>query len=530
MLSAIALSRVHAQEVLSGRVYVGDVGDESTPKSGVTVRLFGSSNPGIRDVLIGSTTTNGTGGYSIGAPSGYEYYHIVETVPSGYQAEGASSVDGTVMNSNYIQYSIVSEPLSAQTLTDNKFWIKPEALPNNAPHAKDDFVSTPKNTAATINVLNNDSDPDGDTITLQTKSSASHGTVTKSGNQIIYAPGTGYTGPDQFEYSISDGRGGLDSAAVYITVTEPGATLAAIGGRVWLDVNRNGLQDTGEPGVANVWIDISDSTGTPWMGTSTDALGLFKIYNLPPGKYTLIFSLPAGYVFTQPFQGNDPSIDSNADSNSGSTVPVMLSGGEYNQTIDAGLIQQENIDFDFGDAPDPAYPTLLASNGARHKIVPGIYLGYFGVDAEPDGQPNSNATGDDSDGNDDENGVGYGYLVTGEICPLFISVSAAGYLNAWYDFNADGDWTDSDEQIFKDLYLTAGNHTVQVSIPILAMNDGAGRFRFSTQAGLSFTGEAADGEVEDCSFPFLQADYGDAPRQWRPARYSGPFSRRVRGC
>jgi hypothetical protein len=42
MLSVIALSLVHAQDVLSGRVYVGNVGDESTLKSGVTVRLSGT--------------------------------------------------------------------------------------------------------------------------------------------------------------------------------------------------------------------------------------------------------------------------------------------------------------------------------------------------------------------------------------------------------------------------------------------------------------------------------------------------------
>jgi hypothetical protein len=201
MLSVIAFSWVHAQDVLSGRVYVGNVGDESTPKSGVTVRLYGSSNSGILGSQITSTTTDGTGWYSLLAPSGYEYYHIVEVDPSGYQSEGATSVDGTVISANWIEYSIVSEPLSDQTLTGNKFWDKPIGPSNNAPQAKDDYTSTQKNTPVTINVLLNDSDPDGDTITLQTKSSASHGSVTKSGNQIIYAPVAVYTGPDQFDYS-----------------------------------------------------------------------------------------------------------------------------------------------------------------------------------------------------------------------------------------------------------------------------------------------------------------------------------------
>ena len=66
---------------------------------------------------------------------------------------------------------------------------------------------------------------------------------------------------------------------------------------------------------------------------------------------------------------------------------------------------------DFGDANDPTYPTLLASNGAVHLIAAGVYLGPgpqgTSIDAELDGQPNGTATGDDIAGTsvDDEDGV-----------------------------------------------------------------------------------------------------------------------------
>ncbi len=67
---------------------------------------------------------------------------------------------------------------------------------------------------------------------------------------------------------------------------------------------------------------------------------------------------------------------------------------------------------DYGDAPEnPAgkYPTTQAFNGARHIILPGIYLGNM-VDPEPDGQPGINADCDDTDCihpsfGDDEDGV-----------------------------------------------------------------------------------------------------------------------------
>ena len=64
-------------------------------------------------------------------------------------------------------------------------------------------------------------------------------------------------------------------------------------------------------------------------------------------------------------------------------------------------------EYDFGDAPTPRIPTLLASNGARHVIDPARYLGTA-IDKEDDGQPNASANGDDTDaGGDDEDGVAF---------------------------------------------------------------------------------------------------------------------------
>ncbi len=67
-------------------------------------------------------------------------------------------------------------------------------------------------------------------------------------------------------------------------------------------------------------------------------------------------------------------------------------------------VVEQAITEDRGDAPDGAYPTLLANNGASHLITGGVYLGAS-VDDEADGQPDATATSDDNDGNDDEDGV-----------------------------------------------------------------------------------------------------------------------------
>ena len=69
------------------------------------------------------------------------------------------------------------------------------------------------------------------------------------------------------------------------------------------------------------------------------------------------------------------------------------------------FVDEDFVPLDFGDAPDPTYPTLLGSGGANHVIVPnGPMLGFL-IDPEPDGQPDPSAKGDDLSGLPDEEGV-----------------------------------------------------------------------------------------------------------------------------
>ena len=155
---------------------------------------------------------------------------------------------------------------------------------------------------------------------------------------------------------------------------------------------------------------------------------------------------------------------------------------------------------DWGDAPDPPFQTLGANNGAHHMIVPGIYLGTF-VDAENDGQVNIGmARGDDYNGQDDADGVVFNdWLLPGQPCNITVLASTTGILNAWLDFNVDGDWLDAGEQIFTDTQLLPGNNYLAFNVPagIPPALPTYARFRFSTIGGLSFTGPAPDGEVED---------------------------------
>jgi hypothetical protein len=162
---------------------------------------------------------------------------------------------------------------------------------------------------------------------------------------------------------------------------------------------------------------------------------------------------------------------------------------------------------DWGDAPDPTYPTKAINDGARHFADFITYLGSF-VDTEPDGIPTVAATGDDLYFvPDDEDGVTFPAAIRiGANDTLKIIASANGFLNAWFDFNADGDWADAGEQVLVDVPLIPGVNNVLFSIPANAQKDTTYcRFRFATYGGLSYTGLALNGEVEDYRIEILDS-------------------------
>lgn len=156
-------------------------------------------------------------------------------------------------------------------------------------------------------------------------------------------------------------------------------------------------------------------------------------------------------------------------------------------------------EMDFGDCPEP-YPTLLADDGARHGSAdPNLFLGER-VDLEPDGQPSLRANGDDANGPaDDEDGViSITQIIPGEAAEVNITASAYGLLDAWMDFDIDGDWADPGEQIFTSFPLDPGMNELVFNVPKGAtLAETYARFRFSSTGGLAPEALAADGEVED---------------------------------
>jgi hypothetical protein len=89
---------------------------------------------------------------------------------------------------------------------------------NNPPQAYDDEATTNENVPATIDVLVNDTDPDGDPLIIESVAQPANGVVVQNGNILIYTPNSGFYGIDTFSYAASDTLGGQDTAEVVVTV------------------------------------------------------------------------------------------------------------------------------------------------------------------------------------------------------------------------------------------------------------------------------------------------------------------------
>jgi len=276
-------------------------------------------------------------------------------------------------------------------------------------------------------------------------------------------------------------------------------------------------------GFLNAWIDFDDSGN--WEGPGEQ---IFVDQPLAAGSNLLEFDVPdsaAANVHTY------ARFRFSTEGGLGYTGPGREGEVEdYQVSID-----RPQPEFDFGDAPEMPcaasvmpgcpcnnYPTMLARNGARHIIDPDIFLGAF-IDGEWDGQPTVAADGDDTNGEaDDEDGVVFVTSITpGFKAKVEVTASVGGFLNAWIDFNADGDWDDYGEQIFAGERLEGGVNYLEYDVPrypyAIAGNARTyARFRFSTQEQLRYGGPARNGEVEDYLVrieepPERGADLGDAP-------------------
>jgi hypothetical protein len=139
---------------------------------------------------------------------------------------------------------------------------------------------------------------------------------------------------------------------------------ATIGDFVFEDFNANGIQDAGEPGIGGVVVTLFDGQGNVVSSTNTAVNGFYQFTNLVPGNYQVGFTAPGGFTFVAADQGADDNIDSDANPATGRTIIFNVTGGQTDNSRDAGLFRGGTIgDFVFED---------FNANGIQDAGEPGI--------------------------------------------------------------------------------------------------------------------------------------------------------------
>ncbi|MTB54014.1 SdrD B-like domain-containing protein, partial [Lewinella sp. W8] len=119
---------------------------------------------------------------------------------------------------------------------------------------------------------------------------------------------------------------------------------ASLGDFVFEDVDGDGIQDAGEPGIPNVTVNLKNEAGVVIGMTTTDGNGFYEFPNLEPGVYSVQFVLPGGYEYTDLNEGGDEALDSDADpAMNGMTETVTLESGDNNDDLDAGLYRPASL-------------------------------------------------------------------------------------------------------------------------------------------------------------------------------------------
>ena len=263
-----------------------------------------------------------------------------------------------------------------------------------------------------------------------------------------------------------------------------------------------------ETGRLNAWIDFNGNLN---FGDASDQI--FIDVPVGAGPKDLTFLVPEDFKNERPYARFRLSRE-------GKLGPVGLApDGEVE---DYEVIPPQGGALDLGDAPGK-YPTLLANDGARHVADAKFCLGTV-IDTEPDGQPESNALGDDLNPThlDDEDGITFaGALVPGQIATVQVFCTipgdltpGIGRLDAWIDFDANESWGDAGEQIFVSVTVINGINTLTFTVPAAAVPGSTfARFRLSREGHLGTGGLSPDGEVEDHGVIIGGSlDFGDAPR------------------
>ena len=327
---------------------------------GVSVTLYRMDDFGGADVQKAVTSTDSSGAYSFSDLQPGTYY-VVFAKPSGtdylFMIKGAGS-ETQVLNQAGRTSTVVLT--SGQTTCDGT--LKAGLY---LPASLGDFVWHDKNangiqetgeagiSGATVTIHK----PDGTTSTATTGPDGSY----QFTNLVPGVYSVKFDKPTGYDSFSPKGIGSADKDSDADTTTGQTATItllsgqdditwdagvyryASLGDFVWHDRNANGIQETGEDGIADVTVTLYKS-GVISGTTTTGSDGSYQFTNLVPGSYYVIFTKPTGYDSFSPVgQGGDNAADSDADATSGQTAATTLQSGDSDRTWDAGVYKYASL-------------------------------------------------------------------------------------------------------------------------------------------------------------------------------------------
>ncbi len=160
---------------------------------------------------------------------------------------------------------------------------------NDAPIAENDFAATNQNTPVVVRVLANDTDLEGDALAIESVANPRNGTATVTADgSITYTPDAGYSGPDAFEYTISDGT---DTATATVVLDVVFVNVGPIAGADSFSLSE------GESRVFNLIDNDSDSDG--------DVLTIVRVTDPANGSVVILEEGNVRYTADDGFSGND---------------------------------------------------------------------------------------------------------------------------------------------------------------------------------------------------------------------------------
>jgi len=460
---------------------------------------FDPLNP---DPLGDSQTTQTLAGGQFYSGADFGYF------PPGYALSGIVWIDfddDGVVDENEIGLQFVtvslydgSNNLIGTTTTDENGAYTFAGLSNGSYHTQVDVTTLPANLTQTFEAdttINNENqvtiaDADADDVNFGYRYAGTNslsGTIGLDGDPVDgLLNGTDPTGVASDEMPFSN-------VTVFLYT--------------WNDLNDDDLIDSGELLLL--------------AATTTDANGDYSFTGLPDADFYIVsINVPMNNLFittTSATVGHPADVIVTSENSQGHTTGAyaIVPVAENIQNVDFAF--ESAVEYDFGDLPD-TYSTLLLG-GARHivRLVPDLYLGA-GVSIEENGQPSANADEDTLDDGVFVKGIWKNGIDGGSV---EVEVFGSGWLVGFIDFNQSGNFDQSSELIVSQSVST-DTYIFEFDVPQNTL-DVAGstglysRFRLLPTEPfvpeLSFTGEAANGEVEDYLWNFhsiIGTVYGDA--------------------